>query len=93
MIADDRDGIAANPTNMAGLWAWSNVRLISGNSDTNHVYKALDLEDQLWNSTAATIPQEWRVVYGVSNPANPLITNTIVYDIYAEYAVQFRGPQ
>jgi hypothetical protein len=92
MLADDRAGGTTNPTNLTGLWAWSNARVYNWSQNVHYKYIANDFEDSVWiQMVAAAAPQDWRIVFGVSNPGYPLITNQVIFDVYVEFGVQFQG--
>jgi hypothetical protein len=92
MIADDRSGVTANPANLTGLWAWSNPKIYNWSQNVKYRFVANDFEDDAWNAmVTSAAPQEWRIVFGVSNPGFALIQNQVVFDIYVEYGVQLKG--
>jgi hypothetical protein len=94
MIADDRSGGATTPANITGLWAFSNPKVSNWSQNTKYKYVADDFEDDFWNQmVTSAAPQEWRMIIGVTNPGFALITNQVVFDIYVEYGVQFKGNQ
>jgi hypothetical protein len=90
-LADDRDGDTPNPTSIAGLWAWSNAKLYTWDKKFTYDYRPDDFEDSPWYPVIGSIPQLWRIVAGISNPATLL--SVVIFDVFVEYAVEFKGTQ